>query len=411
MLLRDYEPERDKDAVKRIWLEAGWLQPEQPRQEEAFEYFIGSGRGHVAEWNGSAECFVLANPGTLQYQTHELPLCNVAAVTTSRVARRMGLARRLTARAIAMAAAEGAAVSTLGVFDQGFYNQLGFGTGSYLHWLVLDPTNIQVPVKARPPQRIGPEHWEAVHASRLARRRCHGSVNVLSPLFTRSGMVRLATSFGLGYFDGPNGELTHHIWMTAEAPRGPYHVLWMSYRTPAQFLELMALLHQLSDQVRVVRMVEPAGIQMQDILARPFRMFRLQIEGGLTYGIYASGFWQARICNLDTCLEHTSFSAGPVRFNLRLSDPIEHYLDEGAPWRGIAGEYVVTIGPQCGAEKGHDPSLPTLEATVGSFTRLWLGVLPASSLAFTDHLHGPAELLEQLDTVVRLPAPHVDWDL
>jgi hypothetical protein len=150
---------------------------------------------------------------------------------------------------------------------------------------------------------------------------------------------------------------------------------------------------------------------MQDILARPFRMFRLQIEGGLTYGIYASGFWQARICNLDTCLEHTSFSAGPVRFNLRLSDPIEHYLDEGAPWRGIAGEYVVTLGPQSGAEKGHDPSLPTLEATVGSFTRLWLGVLPASSLAFTDHLRGPAELLEQLDAVVRLPAPHVDWDL
>ncbi|MGQ9516150.1 MAG: GNAT family N-acetyltransferase [Anaerolineae bacterium] len=410
MLLRDYEPGRDQEAVKRIWQEAGWLKPE-PRQEEAFGYFVQAGRAHVAEVGGSAECFVLTNAGTIQYQTQELPLCNVAAVTTSRVARRMGLARRLTARAVAVGAAEGAAVSTLGAFDQGFYNQLGFGTGNYLHWLVFDPANIRVPAEARPPQRIGLEHWEAVHASRLARRRCHGAVSIFSPLFTRSGMVRLATSFGLGYFDGPPGELTHHIWMSAEAPRGPYHVLWMSYRTPAQFLELMALLHGLSDQVRVVRMVEPAGIQMQDILARPFRMFRLQHESGQTYGIYAAGFWQARICDLFACLERTSFPAGPVRFNLKLRDPIAQYLDEDAPWRGIAGEYVVTLGQESGAEAGHDPALPMLEATAGSFTRLWLGVLPASSLAFTDHLRGPAELLEQLDAAIRLPPPHVDWDL
>lgn len=334
MLFRDYEPERDREAVKRIWQETGWLKPE-PHQEEAFEYFIQAGRAHVAEVNGSAGCFVLTNAGTIQYQTCALPLCNVAAVTTSRVARRMGLARR----------------------------------------------------------------------------RYHGSVNTFSPLFTRSGMVRLATNFGLGYFDGPQGELTHHIWMTAEAPHGPYHVLWMSYRTPAQFLELMALLHGLSDQVRVVRMVEPAGIQMQDVLARPFRMFRLQHESGQTYGIYAAGFWQARICNLFACLERTSFPAGPVRFNLHLSDPIERYLDEDAPWREIAGEYVVTIGRESGAKPGHDPALPTLEATAGSFTRLWLGILPATSLAFADHLRGPAELLEQLDAVIRLPPPHVDWDL
>jgi hypothetical protein len=47
---------------------------------------------------------------------------------------------------------------------------------------------------------------------------------------------------------------------------------------------------------------------------------------------------------------------------------------------------------------------------VGAFTRLWLGVRPASGLAITDDLCAPPALLDQLDRVLRLPEPKPDWD-
>ena len=71
---------------------------------------------------------------------------------------------------------------------------------------------------------------------------------------------------------------------------------------------------------------------------------------------------------------------------------------------------MVTLGPASGAEPGLDPALPTLTASVGAFTRMWLGVRPASGLAVTDDLAGPPELLEALDWALRLPQPKPDWD-
>ena len=50
-----------------------------------------------------------------------------------------------------------------------------------------------------------------------------------------------------------------------------------------------------------------------------------------------------------------------------------------------------------------------LDASVSAFTRLWLGALPATSLAITDDLSGPADLLQDLDRAFRLPQPHFDW--
>ena len=121
-------------------------------------------------------------------------------------------------------------------------------------------------------------------------------------------------------------------------------------------------------------------------------------------------YWQLRMCDLPGCLARTHLAGSPLRFNLALSDPIEAYLDAGAPWRGVGGDYVVTLGPSSGAEPGKDPSLPTLAASVGAFTRLWLGVLPATGLAVTDELAGPRELLTALEETLRLPVPRLDWD-
>jgi hypothetical protein len=63
-----------------------------------------------------------------------------------------------------------------------------------------------------------------------------------------------------------------------------------------------------------------------------------------------------------------------------------------------------------GLESGRDASLPTLRAGVGAFTRLWLGVRPATGLAVTDRLVGQRELLAGLDEALRLPDPRPDWD-
>jgi hypothetical protein len=41
---------------------------------------------------------------------------------------------------------------------------------------------------------------------------------------------------------------------------------------------------------------------------------------------------------------------------------------------------------------------------------LWLGVLPATSLAVSDSLKGPASLLADLDRLIQLPRPSFDWD-
>ena len=99
-----------------------------------------------------------------------------------------------------------------------------------------------------------------------------------------------------------------------------------------------------------------------------------------------------------------------LQFGLRLADPIERCLDEYATWRGVAGGYVLTLGPLSSSEVGVDGALPTLTASVEAFTRLWLGVRPATGLARTDELSRPQELLEELDCAPRLPDPKPDWD-
>ena len=121
-------------------------------------------------------------------------------------------------------------------------------------------------------------------------------------------------------------------------------------------------------------------------------------------------YWQMRICDLPGCLEQTRLRCDDVRFNLRLADPIERFLDKNAAWHGIGSDYIVTLGRASSAEPGTDTALPRLTASVGAFTRTWLGVRPATGLAVTDELSGPRELLEELDWALRLPEPKPDWD-
>jgi hypothetical protein len=51
-----------------------------------------------------------------------------------------------------------------------------------------------------------------------------------------------------------------------------------------------------------------------------------------------------------------------------------------------------------------------LAAEAGAFTRMWMGAQSASTLAVTDVLAGPPELIESLDRIFQVPVPHTDWD-
>ena len=404
---RPYETERHREAADRIRGEVGWLEP---GREEAWERYTLCGRARVVEVDGSAECLASSAPGTIRYLERELPFACVTAVMTSRVARKQGLAQAATARLIAEDAAAGALVAGLGIFEQGFYDRLGFGTSAYHHSVSFDPAHLKVRGRPRPPQRVTVEDFEAAHAARLARRRSHGSCNLTPPEVTWFEMGH-ESGFGLGYFDGPHGEPSHYLWCSAQGEHGPYSVRWSVFRSPEQFVELMGVLRVLGDQVRLVRLQEPPGIQLQDVLTHPLRD-RIARQGSrFEAGVRSGAYYQFRVLDVPGCLAGTSLPGSEVvRFSLELADPVEGFLPPESPWRGVAGQYVVTLGPSSGAERGHEAALPTLTATVGAFTRLWLGVRPATGLSFTDELSGPPELLARLDEVLRLPPPVPDWD-
>jgi len=408
MNYRPYDPARDRANVQRIWLETGWLDK---GKEDSMDADLAYGTPIVADINGEPECLVITAAGDMRFLDEKLPLCAVTAVTTSHIARKQGLAKRLAAQAVANGVADGALVAGLGMFEQGYYNQIGFATGAYELMVSLDPSLLTVRRKVRTPRRLKAGDYEMVHAARLARRQGHGACN-MPLLYTKAQMSWGEDGFGFGYCDGPSGELTHCLWLKAKSgnvANGPYRVEFMAYQTGEQFLDLMALLKSLGDQVRLIRLCEPPGIQMQDLISQPFKQQEMTRNSPYATGIHADAWWQRRILDLPGCLAKTHLRDS-VRFNLKLSDPIANCLDEAAPWRGAGGDYVVTLGPSSGAERGKDAALPTLTASVGAFTRLWLGVRPASGLAATDELSAPPGLIERLDHVVLLPPPDPDWD-
>ena len=250
-----------------------------------------------------------------------------------------------------------------------------------------------------------------MHNSRLNRMREHGSCNLYHVTMTRAEMEYDDDHFGLGYYDGANGELTHAFWAEQKGELGPYPIKWITYQNQEQFLELMALLKGLGDQVRSIRIREPANIQIQDLILQPSRHHHLtkKSEFEQKFGLFGSHQW--RINDLVACMKKTHLKGREsVSFNLKLTDPIEKYLPSDSEWRGISGDYLVNLGANSYAEKGQNDSLPTLTTTVNAFTRMWLGVRSATGLAITDELSAPQELLEKLDWVLNLPAPKTDWD-
>lgn len=407
MNIRAYNPITDSDHAFRIHFEIGWTDKD---DKDKTLRFIEAGTSWVAEINNEVECLVTTYPGTMRWMTEDIPLGAVMAVTVSRVARKQGFASRVTAYAIAETVKNGALISGLGMFEQGFYNNLGFGTGGYDHHHTFDPLHLNVKGLARPPRRLAKEDSEILHRARLDRRKTHGSVNILPAEVTAADMD-YGDRFGLGYFDNADGSLSHFIWVYPEKrEHGTYYIKWVVWNTPEQYMELLQVIKSLEDQVRRVRMMEQAGIQLQDFINYPMRHQHLTQNSEWEAANRAVAYWQVRMNDVSACLARTHIETKTVQFNLELTDPIEKYLDANSIWRGTTGEYTVTLGEESNARRGSNPSLPTLKASINAFSRLWLGVRPATGLAITDDLSAPPELLAQLDHSLLLPQPRPDWD-
>jgi hypothetical protein len=407
---RRYEHKRDAEAALAIFKEVDWLEQGKDREKDAVTRgFLKAGRSWIAELRGRAESLALTLPGVFHYLKESLSLCAVTAVVTSTIARRLQCASRTTAEAIADAAEEGTLIAVLGVFEQGFYNRLGFGSGPYEHWIDFDPAALKVDGPSRPPHRLTASDWKAVHASRLDRMKGHGSCSVFSSELTRFEMVHTPKGFGFGYYNGD--ELTHHLWLSNQGgEHGPVVMYWSAFQTYRQFLELLSLVKSIGDQFHLVKMREPSGIQLQDLIEQPFKYQRMTRQARFECRAQAVAYWQMRILDLKGCIEKTHLQGAPVRFNLELTDPIKEFLRERKGWRGVEGTYEVSFGEQSRIEPGKQDRLPTLAAEAGAFTRMWMGAQSASTLAVTDVLAGPPELIESLDRIFQIPVPHTDWD-
>jgi predicted acetyltransferase len=404
MDIRDYDAARDFDAVKRIWFEVGWLDDE--RYAPALRDFLSVGSCVTACLDGEAECAVHTVPGTIRHLHRVLPLCAVTAVTTSRVARRQGFARRLTALQLARAVDDGAEVAALGMFDQGFYDKVGFGTGGYEHQFTFDPASLRVAPEFRVPKRLSAEHWRDIHGAMVGRLAQHGACSLTPPEISKAELCFTEHGYGLGYYDGD--ALSHFLWFDVRGQHGPYVVNAYAYRTTDELLELLALLRSLADQVSSVKMMEPPHLQLQDLLEQPFRHrrnTRLSEHGNQHQ---AMAWWQLRLLSLAPLAAY-EVSGVPVSFNLELEDPIAGELPDER-WQGLGGSYRVALGRRSVVVPGSAAALPTLRASVNALSRLFFGVASASALAVTDDFHAPAELLEHLDVAFRLPQPRPGWD-
>ena len=406
---RIYEKQRDRKAFHRIWRECGWLS-EDKNEIASADLFAENCATRVWDINNEAESIVMTLPGDYRYGQQKLDLTAVTGVTTGRIARRQGIAGKLLAESLAIEAEKGAVLAGLGIFEQGFYDRLGFGTTAYEHWLSFDPTHLNIPQLTAIPERLELKDWKALHANRLKRRRLHGSVNIFSPTISKCNMLATKNGFGLGFRSGQ--EVTHHIWFGAheDVESGPYSVWWMAYHNPKELEELLAVIKSLGDQVLIVTIREPIDIQLQDFLEKPFR-YR-NISKGSKHGWHnnAEAYHQLRICDIRKAIAAVQIEGEKSELNLTLSDPIDSFLPKGGKWRGCAGEYTVSLGLNSLCKFGHTKGLPHLKTDIGSFTRLWTGALSASALQVGRRIEADTPMVESLNRIFNLPKPSPDWD-
>jgi len=404
-VIRAYDKEIDLDAAVRTWLEVGWIESAEKRSSVAAA--MAAANTEVGMLEGEPECFVCWVPGTIRYEKADLSLCAVTAVTTSHVGRKLGFASTMTARALSNAAESGCAVAGLGIFEQGFYDKLGFGTADYDHRISFDPATLMVDhVPYRPPVRVTVDDWADMHHAMSNRMMSHGSIVLSSPRMLEAEVGLSDRPFTLGYRD-ETGTLTHFVYGEMKGEHGPWRIDALAYQNTNQLLELLRLLRELGDQVRSVVIIEPAHVQLQALIRNPMRQADRSAGSDHESLNRAFAWWQLRMLDVEACVAARSWRGDPVRFNLTLTDPVESRLP--GTWPGVGGEYTIAIGAESVAARGHTDGLPSMTTGVGPFTRLWFGVRSPSVLAVSDRIEASPGLMADLDEAMRLPKPVAGW--
>lgn len=405
-----YNKEMHFENCITIWKDAGWLEK---GQEKLADRWFNSADALVGENNGEAVALALSYSGTFNHISHsnELPFCAVTGITVAFHGRKMGFAGTLTAELLARAAERGEIVAGLGMFEQGFYDKAGFGNYPYMRVVYFRPSELLVSGSPSTlPGRLSNSDWEIIHKNRSERLRCHGSVN-LPAIITRGEMELNKKSFTMGFFD-ESGNLTHHyVVASVKGENGPMKIAWTVFNTPEQFRDILLSIKSFGDQIDLVGIHEPSGIQFQSLLAKPMSSNR-QSSGSINamVGIRTACWTQCRILDLVKCVNGMAFPGKPCSFNLILTDPVEEYLDSSFFWRGCGGEYTVRFSDSSSAERGSTEGLPVMKCSVNTFTRLWNGTSSALKLPYTERIEAPTELLRELDDTLKLPEPSYDWD-
>ena len=410
--IRPIKRDADRAAIAKIWREVGWIEDE--KEGEHLVHFLEDAYGYVAEMRGEAEVSVAAHSGFTRYLERDLSMWGITGVTVSRIARKQGLARALTARTLADGAERGHAVAMLGMFDQGFYDQLGFGTCGYEHRLAFDPSSLVVDGPCAPPFRVSADDYAAAHAAILTMERSHGFSWFPTSGHLRAEMLWTPKGFGLGYYNAEGDALTHYVWGRLKGEHGPFLIYWYAYQNDAQLIELLRLIRALGDQVHLVVMKEPVGVQLQDFLRAPFRERSKTHDSSFEANHTSSAYQQVRILDLEAA---TAACTGPtdLRIRLELVDPIEAHVPRDARWRGLGGSWVVRLGTSGSSAERCAPDtdtgdMPTVSTSVGGWSRLWFGGTTARALAMQGRLATDRETVERLDGYFNLPAPHPVWD-
>jgi len=407
-MIRPYES-KDEEQCIRIFREVGWMEGKD-LDKDVFEASISEATPFVAELNGEVEVFVVTRGGSCKYLNEDIPFSAVTGVVTSRIARQQGLASSVTVRAIEESAKNGAAMSMLGMFDQGYYEKFGYGSMVYHRVETFDPASLRVPRLTRSPKRLSKEDAAAMHHCRCKRKRYHGGCNLDGAGETAATTIwQQEAAFGLGFQDN-DGLLTHFMWIKPKGEHGPYSVWFSAWETHEQLIELLSVLKSLSDQVHGIRMADPPRLQLQDFMHRPFATMRARKGGEFDSNVLSQVWMQCRILDLPVCIGAMKCCGEPVSFNLELADPIDQFLSEESTWRGVGGNWIITFGEESSAIEGTDVSLPTASGAVNDLSRIWFGSASAEAVSVTGTFVADPELIQRIDSIVKLPVPTVDWD-
>ena len=185
----------------------------------------------------------------------------------------------------------------------------------------------------------------------------------------------------------------------------------MAYQSVEQLFDLLALIRSLGDQVHQVKLSEPAEIQLQDLIRQPFRGQRLTEGAADEQGQNADAYWQMRLLDVPQGVGGPQQRDGACVSTWRL--PTRSLITCAATTPGRVWPATIWCRSRRMARRRGPvvmPRCPLCRRRWARFTRLWLGVRPATVLARTDALSADADLLTALDAAIHLPSPVTGWD-